>query len=87
MKNKFQNECGFTSFNQKSLSLIKEFYKSNKEIIDGYSRNIEVKSFETSEKTGILYPKAKIIDMYGFCKGEELSAKSKTKKSKYIKGK
>jgi hypothetical protein len=61
-----KNQCGFREVNKKSLEFIKDFYEANKSDIDELSKDTFTKSFETGEKTEINYPKAKIIDMYGF---------------------
>jgi len=60
------SRCGFTKFNKKSLSIIKEFYDFNKTIIDKMSNETFTYDFISGEKTNINYPKVKIIDMYGF---------------------
>jgi hypothetical protein len=52
---------------KKSLNTIKTFYDDNSDIIN--EQKIYTIDFKTGEKTEILYPKAKIIDMYGFAKG------------------
>jgi hypothetical protein len=59
-------ECGFRSFNKKSLETIKQFYDTNKTSIDRLSNETYTYDFSSGEKTSIKYPKAKIIDMYGF---------------------
>ncbi len=63
---KEQENCAFTSFNQKSLNCIKDFYDKNKIEIDRLSAKTYTLDFETGEKTKLNYTKAKIIDMYGF---------------------
>ncbi len=60
------NECSFSSFNKKSLEYIYEFYIQNQEDIDKLSKKIKTLYFVEEKKTEIMYPKAKIIDMYGF---------------------
>jgi len=62
--------CGFTSFNKKSLNCIKEFYDDNSEAIINCSENSITYEFESGIRSGINYPKAKIIDTYGFKIGE-----------------
>jgi hypothetical protein len=60
------------TFNVSSFSgIIKiyNFYKENKLVIDNLSKKIFTTDFETGQKSKINYPKAKIIDMYGFNKG------------------
>ena len=59
-------KCGFRAFNKESLNIIKEFYDLNKNPINKLSNEIFTYDFITGEKTNIKYPKAKIIDMYGF---------------------
>ena len=61
-----EQRCGFRTVNEKSLNCLKEFYDSNKTIIDSLSDDLLTTDFLTGEKTLINYPKAKIIDMYGF---------------------
>ena len=62
-------KCGFRKVNYNSLSCIKAFYEGNNEIIDKLARETFTKDFITGEATQINYPKAKIIDMYGFTLG------------------
>ena len=62
-------QCGFRKVNVKSLSFIKTFYDSNKTTIDRLSAETFTTDFMTGQKTTINYPKAKIIDMYGFTAG------------------
>jgi len=59
-------KCGFRSFNKESLNIIKEFYDLNKNPINKLSNKIFTYDFITGKRTNINYPKAKIIDMYGF---------------------
>ncbi len=63
-------QCGFRKLNIKSLSVIKTFYESNKTTIDRLHNQTFTTDFASGEKTGIQYPKAKIIDMYGFIAGQ-----------------
>lgn len=63
------NKCGFTTVNFKSLNLLSEFYFNNKLEIDKISKNTFTTDFITGTKTNIHYPKAKIVDMYGFTQG------------------
>lgn len=65
----YGKDCGFRRLNHKSLQLVKDFYDSNKTAIDSISADIFTTDFVTGLKTEINYPKAKIIDMYGFTKG------------------
>ncbi len=61
-----EGKCGFRRVNKKSLTVIREFYLVNHEVIDKLSAETFTTDFLTGEKTKINYPKAKIIDMYGF---------------------
>jgi len=63
-------ECGFRKVNTKSLTYIKRFYEANKLTIDNLSKQTFTTDFKTEQKTKINYPKAKIIDMYGFTVGQ-----------------
>jgi len=65
----FKNTFNVTSFNKKALIRINDFYNENKMVIDELAKKILVKNFDTEIETKINYPKAKIIDMYGFTKG------------------
>jgi hypothetical protein len=61
-------QCGFRRLNAKVLQCIQEFYTANKQEIDTLSRKIKTLDFKTGKETKLHYPKAKIIDMYGFQK-------------------
>lgn len=61
-----KGKCGFRKVNHKSLILISDFYHSNKKAIDQLSTQTHTIDFKTGKKTKLKYPKAKIIDMYGF---------------------
>lgn len=63
------SDCGFRVFNKNSLEKISDFYTENKSTINKYHRSIKVRSFETGKLTALKYPRAKIIDMYGFTRG------------------
>jgi hypothetical protein len=63
-------QCGFRKVNVKSLSFIKAFYEANKTTIDRLSVETFTMDFLTGQKTTLNYPKAKIIDMYGFTAGQ-----------------
>jgi hypothetical protein len=65
-------KCGFTTVNKESLCCVKQFYIENKEIIDKLSKETYTIEFASGKDTDIHYPKAKIIDMYGFIVGEEI---------------
>ncbi len=64
--------CGFRSVNKVSLGFINNFYNENKQSIDYLSAKTFTKNFLTGEDTSINYPKAKIIDMYGFNVGSKI---------------
>jgi hypothetical protein len=61
-----KGKCGFRSFNKDSLKIIKDFYNYNNISINKLSNEIFTNDFISGNKTNIKYPKAKIIDMYGF---------------------
>lgn len=65
-----EGQCGFRKVNYKSLSFIKTFYEVNKTTIDRLSDETFTIDFMTGRKTSLNYPKAKIIDMYGFTAGQ-----------------
>lgn len=79
----YKGDCGFRSINVKSLNLIKTFYDSNKDVIDYLSNKTKTKDFLTGDETELCYPKAKIIDMYGFMKGKN-SAENNDRRFKLI---
>ena len=58
--------CGFRKFNKKSLNVIKKFYDTNNKKINELANRTFTFDFISGNKTNIKYPKAKIIDMYGF---------------------
>ena len=64
----FKKQCGFRRFNKNSLECIYQFYLDNKLSIDDLSDTTLTTDFLSGKKTRIRYPKAKIIDMYGFNK-------------------
>jgi hypothetical protein len=57
------------TFNEKSLLKLKEFYYIHKSIFDSYE--IHTFDFITSKEIDINYTRAKLIDMYGFIKGQK----------------
>jgi hypothetical protein len=61
-----KEKCCFRTFNKNSLKIIKKFYDCNKNSINKLSSKTHTYDFVTAKKTEIKYPKAKIIDMYGF---------------------
>jgi hypothetical protein len=58
--------CRFRKVDETSLKFIYSFYKENKQSIDHLSAETFTTDFLTGKETKINYPKAKIIDMYGF---------------------
>lgn len=68
-RNIYKGKCGFRRVNSNSLSRIKDFYDENREIINRLSNETFTTDFKTGFKSKIQYPKAKIIDMYGFTVG------------------
>ena len=62
-------QCGFRRVNEKSLTIIQKFYEANMNVIDNMAKQTFTTDFITGRKTKINYPKAKIIDMYGFTVG------------------
>lgn len=71
-------DCGFRRVNKNSLCVINQFYNSNKKTIDSLASVTFTIDFATGKKTKINYPKAKIIDMYGFTLGEKIKSHKKT---------
>ena len=60
----FRKSLNLCSLNKKSLLKIKKFYEESKETFDSFK--IHTFDFLTSQKTDIIYTKAKLIDMCGF---------------------
>ena len=61
----------YRSFNNSSLTGIKEFYKENVQLLEEMRQNHRTYNFLTGNETDIIYTRAKIIDMIGF--GYQLS--------------
>jgi hypothetical protein len=59
----------FSSFNEKSLKTISNFYQDNPVLIDELRAGSKTFDFTSEMGTNILYSKAKIIDMIGFGHG------------------
>ena len=57
------------TFNKTSLNQIKIFYEKKKKSFDSF-KEVHTFDFLTSNETGIIYTKAKLIDMYGFMDGK-----------------
>lgn len=66
-----EGRCGFRRLNKTSLTFIGDFYNANQTVIDKLSSETYTTDFLTEKKTKIHYPKAKIIDMYGFSLRQE----------------
>jgi len=62
----FSKNCGFTSCNVEACQCIKSFYEDNKEIINEFHTKTKTIDYQTGRFTNLRYPRAKIIDMYGF---------------------
>ena len=73
-------KCKFNKVNGQSLKSIYEFYESNKIEFD----TIQISLIDFSgNKTSYKYKIAKLVDMYGFCKGLEIAKlKKKAKENK-----
>lgn len=71
-----ERQCGFRKVNKISMGFIHNFYQENKQSIDILSTKTFTTDFLTGEKTNINYPKAKIIDMYGFNAGQFIKAEN-----------
>ena len=63
---------------KKNLKIILSFYKKKKDTIDSY----KIKTINIQSRRKFFYPKAKIVDMYGFMKGLEEDKKRKNEKRK-----
>jgi hypothetical protein len=59
-------QCGFRRVNTEALGIIRKFYEANRKSIDSLANETYITDFITGRPTGIKYPKAKIIDMFGF---------------------
>jgi hypothetical protein len=60
----FKRSLHVYKLNENSLKKIRKFYDKNKSTIDSYE--IHTIDYLNSQKTDIIYTKAKLIDMYGF---------------------
>lgn len=60
----FKNGMGITTFNEKTLLALHNFYECNRAEID--SINIKTLEFGSGTETTRVYTKAKLIDMFGF---------------------
>ena len=68
-KNINPSKSRFASFNKDSLEVINQFYIENQKEIDSLSNQIATKDFNDPTISPFNYPRAKIIDMYGFVVG------------------
>ena len=66
--------AGFRTFGRKSVMQIRFFYEANASIIDKIASGTRVLDFKSGDPTQLVYPKAKVIDMYGFILGGGASA-------------
>ncbi|NLT50267.1 MAG: hypothetical protein GXX85_05045 [Ignavibacteria bacterium] len=64
-----EGTCGFRSFNQNALTQLYNFYIANHTNIDADRNQRKTIDFSTGNPTNYNYTKAKLIDMYGFTKG------------------
>lgn len=74
----YKGKVSFNQFSYKKrsadkqpLDTIHNFYIENKGIIDNISSKLYILDFKTGQESNLNYPKAKIIDMYGFQKGAD----------------
>ena len=70
MRTEFGKECRFRCVDKKSLLAVASFYTQNRD--DFESIKIKTIGFNGDE-TPFYYPKAKLVDMYGFAKGVSLA--------------
>ena len=70
----------FSPLSDEPLDLIYEFYIDNKPEIDKLSDLTHTIDFKNGKKTELKYTKAKIIDMYGFIKGDHIRKVEQAKK-------
>ena len=66
--------AGFRTFGKKSVMEIRRFYEANASIIDKTANGIRVLDFKSGRPTQLVYPKAKVIDMYGYILGRGAGA-------------
>lgn len=64
----FSKTFGFSKLNEKNLKLIANFYIDHGQVIDEIHNETFTINFSTGKFTKIKYPKAKIVDMFGFQK-------------------
>ncbi len=76
-----KGEVSFNNVDKRSLCFIRDFYLANKAVIDCLSNYFTTTDFAIGNKTTFHYPKAKIIDMYGFAVGNQKN-EGKNKKEK-----
>lgn len=74
----FKKGLNVTGFNEKSLNYINKFYIENKDSFNKIN-SIYTLDFNSNKNTNIKYPLAKLLDMYGFTKGQNLLLINKNK--------
>lgn len=74
----FKKGLNVTGFNEKSLNYINKFYLENKDSFNKIN-SIYTLDFNLNKNTNIKYPLAKLLDMYGFKKGQNLLLINKNK--------
>lgn len=62
-------KCGYSICNENALKNIHQFYVNNRYDVDRLAEDLRILDFSTGKPTKLRYPKAKVIDMYGFIKG------------------
>lgn len=67
------SKCGYSVCNKNALRNIHQFYLDNQYEVDSLADKLKILDFTTGESSGLRYPKAKLIDMYGFTKGLNMS--------------
>lgn len=67
------NKCGYSVCNKNALRNIHQFYLDHQYEVDSLADKLKILDFTTGESSGLRYPKAKVIDMYGFTKGLNMS--------------
>ena len=71
-RNEFNSKRAFTEFDSESLKMLSSFYQYNKDAFDSIDLRVMVGAKWSGDKSLIgndLYPKAKLLDMYGYSKG------------------
>ena len=63
------DKAAFNKIDGRSLSLLEDFYRQNREEVDSLARHYKTLDFATGNLTDRALTRAKIIDMYGFSLG------------------